>query len=485
MAEFREAFDYPFSRLDPTSDHIDPPSVAVYETLLVKGTDGRARPGLASVARVADSGLEWDLRIRDGARFHSGAVCDARAVLESLDALRWQEGDHRQLWYWDPVDRVTVVDNQTLRFTLHHPYRRLSSLLWGTHSAIFNTSAQHADPDAFGVTQWDGTGPFRVQSFDDSRVVATRQDADRHQGVDRVVWVSILDPGDRVAALLTGEVHCLHSPGLEHIAELAGDPRFTVYEEVQPSNMYLSLNWERTDLGFDDVRVRRAISAAVDRDRLVADGVHGHGRATFGPLPPGPEFYDPYADEHGVHDPARASVSLAELGWRPGTDGVLVRDGVRMSFECVIQRDPVFERVAASLVDQLGRIGVELRLRAEVPFADFYRAVERGPDSSISKWLWQDPLDAVIGFTTSSTAPFPNWSNARVPTLDAAYSEWLRAESEDDLVSVAAKAQRIFAAQLPHVPLLSPTDVWVWSNSVRGFEPSPHTLYPRYDHVDA
>src|SRR5207244_2191100 len=86
----REAFDYRFSRLDPTGAHIDPPSVAVYETLLAKGPEGRPRPLLAQSWEVSDDGLEWTLRLRPGARFHSGDRCDALAAIEALEYLRFE-----------------------------------------------------------------------------------------------------------------------------------------------------------------------------------------------------------------------------------------------------------------------------------------------------------------------------------------------------------------------------------------------------------
>ena len=117
----REAFDYRFSRLDPTGDHIDPPSVAVYETLLAKGPDGKPRPLLAQSWEISDDGLEWTLRLRPGARFHSGDRCDAFAAIEALEYLRFESFPDRQLWYWDPVDAVTALDDETLRFRLHHP----------------------------------------------------------------------------------------------------------------------------------------------------------------------------------------------------------------------------------------------------------------------------------------------------------------------------------------------------------------------------
>ena len=251
MRVFREAFDYDFSRLDPTAAHIDPPSIAVYESLLAKGPDRASHPYLARVVDISESRLDWTLQIRSGARFHSGEICDSAAVVESLAALRMMHGDSRQLWYWDPVDTVVPLDDQTIRFRLHYPYRRLPSLLWGTHTAIFNRAAQLRDPVEFGSSIADGTGPYRLVSLDPSRLVAerltsyptidipgTRTDPG---SLDRIEWLSIPDPAQRLAALLAGEVHALHGAPYSELAALQENPAFRFYEAGQASSMYLSL----------------------------------------------------------------------------------------------------------------------------------------------------------------------------------------------------------------------------------------------------
>lgn len=493
MHVLREAFDYPFSRLDPMGAHIDPPSIAVYDTLLVKGHDRLGHPSLARVADVSADGLEWTLQLREGASFHSGAVCDAKAVVDSLEALRWHVPGDRQLWYWDPVDRVEPVDHRTIRFTLHHPYSRLPALLWGTHTAVFNRAAQLAHPDEFGVSLCDGTGPFRVESVDADRIVATRVGdypslripglRAGSTGLDRIEWFALPDPAERWEALRSGGVDCLHGVDYAQVQEVKDDPRFHVYEAGQASSMYLSLNWERRDLGFHDVRLRRALSSAIDRDRLVRDGVGGHGRPTWGPVPPGTQYYDAGVDAGGAHDVRRAEHELNQLGWRRGPDGLLANGASRLSFECVVQDDPVFAAVASLVAHQLRALGVELRIRYERPFAAFYDACAAGPASSISKWLWQDPLDAVIGFSSTSTSPFPNWSRASVPDLDRCFDAWLHAESDEELARAAGAVQRVFATELPYIPLLSPNDVWAWRTEVVGFVPSPDILYPLYQGV--
>src|SRR5579864_8712591 len=98
----------------------------------------------------------------------------------------------------------------------------------------------------------------------------------------------------------------------------------------------------------------------------------------------------------------------------------------------------------------------------------------------INKWLWQDPLDAIIGFSATRGQPFPNWQQSSIPALDEAFRDWLKAGPADELKAAASKVQRIAAEQLPYIPLLTPDDIWVHSNKLHGWRPFAANLYPFY-----
>src|SRR5579872_848901 len=328
----REAFDYRFSRLDPTGAHIDPPSVAIYEPLLVKGPDWRPHGLLASDWSTSDDGLEWRFRLRPGLRFHSGAPCDATAIVAAYDLLRWAVAGSEELWYWDPVDTARAEGPLQISIRLRYPYARLPSLLWGTHTAIHNEALRAADPDRFGFELADGTGPYRLVSWSEERVVAERWDTYPATAVPflaaagspprRIEWMALLDPAERLAALESGDVHCIHGPPLEALERLVAEDRFTVIEFAQQSSVYLALDFRRVELRFDQRRLRQAVSLAIDRSRLVRDVLHGHGSPSYCGIPPGDEHYDPAADEAGRHDPVAAARILDELGLAPGADGI-------------------------------------------------------------------------------------------------------------------------------------------------------------------
>lgn len=440
--------------------------------------------------------MEWRLHIRPGLRFHSGAPCDAAAVVEALHRLRWGFYEDRQSWYWDPVDRVDVEPNNTIRFRLHHPHPNLPSLLWGTHTAIFNEALRAARPDAFGDELADGTGPFRLRSWSPERVVAERWEAypgapapflqgdpRDAQGIKAIEWLSIPDEHERLQHLDRGQVHVLHGPAAAEFTRLESDDRFTVIRHGQSSNFYLGLNWQATELGFDELAVRQAISLAIDRERLVEFALGGFGTPTWGPLPSWDPMYEPHVDEGRARNVGSAARLLDSTGWRVAQGGARVRSGSRLEFECVVQDDDVHRRVARGIADQLAAVGVQMKLRSERPFRDFYAALEKGPPSFINKWLWQDGMDAIIGFSASWCRPFPNAQNASVAELDDAFHSWVRATDEAGMHAAASRAQIAVADRLPYIPLLTPEDVWVVDRRVSGFTPHAATLYPFYHAV--
>ncbi len=337
---------------------------------------------------------------------------------------------------------------------------------------MYNEALRAENPDAFGFEIVDGTGPFRCTSWSPDRVTAepNHDYPGRPSSLEAIEWLSILAEGDRLSALERGDVHVLHGPPLSEVDELEKDDRYEVVEFTQASNLYLALNWQRSDLGFDNRELRQAISLGIDRNEVVSDALSGRGVATYGPVGPCDEFYDPEVDRRGRHDRGEAGRIIREL-----------TGGEPLVFECVVQDDAVIRRMAEVVRRQLAEVGVRLEFRYEKPFAPFYEAVDANPASFISKWLWQDAVDALIGFTSSRYDGSANWQHASVPALDAAFDTWLRAQSRDELAAAASDVQRIAAAELPHIPLVTPNDVWVYTKRLRGFRPYPADLYPRYE----
>ena len=486
-----EGFDYPLSKLDPFGAHCDPPILAVYETLVTKGPDGAPHPGLAESWEVSENKLTWTFRLRPNARFHSGDICDAPAVQAAIDRIRFGFHGGKQLHYWDPVDQVRADGTDRLVFTLHHPYVRLPSVLWGLHTAIHNERRREADPDGSGYQWADGTGPFQFVSYTPDKVEVERFDnypgcranflaTGAAASLQRITWTTLLDPSERVAALDHGEVHCIHGPACEDVSRLEGDPCLRTVRFSQASNAYLALNWDHTKLGFDDVRVRKAVSLAIDRPRLVRDALLGYGTPTFGPLSTDGEFYDPAVESGRQQDLSESARLLDDAGWVLDPEGVRSKAGIRLSFECLVQDDAIQRKISEGLRDQLGKIGIVMELRQVHKFATFYAACAEGPAAFLNKWLWQDPVDACIGFLASWGKPEPNWQQSGISKLDDTFRQWVRSETPEELQAAASNIQMLVAENVPYIPLLVPQDIWTYRTTVKNWTPAQPILYPFY-----
>ncbi len=478
-----EVFEYPFTRLDPVfGDHIDPPSVAVYETLLSKGRTGTPEPGLASSWSVSPDGLCWTLHLREGVTFHSGEPCDAATVAAALEECRWGDGFDRQIWYWDPVDTVTPTSDSTLEFRLHHPCPRLPALLWGSHTAIANPASRRADPAGYGVTRADGTGPFALSSFAEDEVTAVRLRGSASTA-DRIRWLSRPDPEDRRKLLADQDVDVIRDVDPAWVGPEDPDWRLVSYHEN--SQFYLALNFQ-DPRGFGRLEFRQALEAFIDRDELVGVALGGRGDARRSPIPYADELASAY--DAAAHPPLsieRADQLLDQLGCSRGANGLRASEGHPLLVDCVIQDTPVFRRIAELLAVQLRRAGVQLQPRYHRVFEDFYRACAAGPAAFVSKWLWGDAMEATIGFSRSDCDADSggNWQHARCPRLDAAQDAFRRATTANELVQRSAVVQQVFMEELPYLPLCSPMESYAIRRRVRGYEPVPRTLYPAYDEV--
>jgi ABC-type transport system substrate-binding protein len=486
-----EIFEYRFTKLDPIDGaHIDPPSVAIYETLLNKGPGDVPRPGLASSWQVLEGGLVWQLRLRAGARFHSGARCDAAAVVAALERCRWGDGRQRQLWYWDPVDHVTARDDSTVELRLHYPYLGLPTLLWGTHTAICNDQLRGELGDGYGVTAADGTGPYRLVSFTPEEVVAERADGASvaRSGVHPpavIRWHARPSAAARQAALVEGTADVVRAVGREEVRE-AGRGRWLYQEQPEVSQFYLGFNFD-DPRGFGRLDFRRAVEAFIDRGALVREALDGMGDGRRSPVP--------VVDRHAAaFDPAalapmpeaEAEAVFDQLGFPRGPRGVRERDGQPLRIDCVTQDTEPFRQLTAVLAAQLARAGLCLEFRYLPPFEDFYQAVEARPAAFVSKWLWQDAIEAVMGFSRSSCAgpDGGNWQGSHLPAVDAAYDRFLQAATPAEATEGSRGVQEAFMRELPYIPLCSPAETFAVSPRLAGFTPVPGTLYPLYNTAD-
>ena len=484
---FIEGYDRDVNPLDPIrTPWADPGMNAVYEPVVVRDFEGAIVPFLAASFSADEDA--WRLEIPSGRTFQSGAAVTPEVIQEAFQTMRNPDTGQNAI-FWAAVSDI-VVDGDQVLVMLEHPSRAVGELLSTEFTYIPNLDRRaEVGEEAFGAEEADGSGPFRLVEFSPgTRVLVERWDGYDGSGapffenqgpahLDEIEWVPILEPSLRSAEIETGSVHAIKNPVAADVPQLEDNEDLVVVEFQEPSNFVLIPKVAREDLGFDDVRVRQAISHAIDREGIVGSVFAGRAAATYGPVFPGWRYYEPEVEQFNQFDPERAEQLLSEAGWELNGNGVREKDGNTIEFDAVHQSDPLENQVMVAIASMLADVGISMQVRSLEPAA--FRE-QRGDAAAFGqKWLWSSPLDVVELFVGG-------WQENDHPDVARSlesFGGWNRATSEDDLAEGASEAQVTFAELLPMVPVYTPNTVWAHHRRVHGWRPNQANLYPFYNDV--
>lgn len=492
-----EGYDRDVSRLDPVATSWWDASLfpAVHETLVTQDAEGAFIPMIAESWEQSEDGKTVTFTIREGLTFQGGTPCDAAAIAAALNVIR-QMGINAG--FWTPVTDV-AADGSTVVVTMQHPYADLFFVLNSGYSAIFDNTVRERLGDDYGVTECDGTGPFTLKELvPGSHCEVARWDgypgpgADTfsNQGtayLDGVRWIVLLEPATRAQELEAGNIQALHGPAPQDVDRLKENSDFAVIEFQEWSLYQLGVNYDRTDLGFDDVKVRQAFMHAIDRQAIVDSIFFGKATPSYTIVPPAFPYYDPAVEQFGTFDTELAASLLDEAGWTVGGDGIREKNGTKLSFEAVTEAYDATEGLIAQAVQEmLKNVGIDMQLK---PTNDYFTdkgvLVEGGPPAYMLKNVWPYMFDASLLFSDSQYV-LPaccNVSFTDIPELNQAYAAWQSAANEEELAAAAKKALAIAAEQVAFVPIVTPLNVWVHTKAVHGWIPNQPNLYPFYNDV--
>lgn len=496
----REGYDKDITRIDPVNGFWADPAMwpAVHETLVVADPDEPRTyvPMLAEKWEISDDGLTWRFTLPAGLKFQSGAPCDAKAVAAALTEIR--EGGTLST-FWAPMTKAAAESPTVVRLTMAHPYYNFLSVISALgFSAIPNVKERARLGDDYGVTSADGTGPFELDEFvPGSHCTVSRWE--KYPGsrvpffsnkgkayLDQVRWEVLVEPSTRSAEIRAGTVDALHAPAPQDVDQLKSDTNLVVIEYPEQSVFQFGLNFKRRDLGFNDVRVRRAFSHAIDRDQIVSAVFFGKANPAYTLFQSGDPYYptdvEDQLKEASTFDPELAGSLLDEAGWKL-SGGVRRRNGKSLEFETVVEAETNQKNTAAAMQAMLQDVGIKMSFTTYGPA--YFEKFLAGPDAYLFRNLYPQGVDGALVQVDSSAAPPKccNVSFVNLPELDRAFAEWQNAADNDQLLAAARKVALIGAEQQPVINVVTPYSIWVVNKRVHNFTPTPINLYPFYNDV--
>lgn len=423
----------------------------VFEGLTRVAEDGTVAPALAQAWQFSPDGLTVTFDLREGVRFHDGTPFNAQVAKFALDRARADGAENAQPQLFEAIDTVEATGTHTLTIALSQPDADLPyALAWGDAVMVHPDSA-----DANKQTPV-GTGPFRFDEWRRGDRVVLTPNADywgEAPALERAEFAFIADPTVALAAMLAGDVHAFPNfPAPETLPVLEGDPRFDVVVGTTEGETILAINARKAP--FDDVRVRRAIAAAIDRQALVDGAMYGTATPIGSHMPP----HDPaYVDLTGVnaYDPAKASALLAEAG---ATD---------LAVEIALPPPSYARRSGEIIAAQLREVGIDASVRA-VEWAEWLSRIFRGHEFDLTIVAHTEPAD--IGIYARPDYYF----GVRNPRFDEIMTELSATVDAENRAALLVEAQQIIADDAVNAFLFQLPKIGVWDARLSGlWENSP------------
>lgn len=314
--------------LDPHGSNDVPSSNVqrnIYETLVVRNFDtGDLEPLLAESWEYIDD-LTLQLKLRTGVKFHDGTDFNAEAVKINLDRLLDSEIASPRATNFEPISEVIVVDNTTVQIKTKAPFGSLLFAL--THPGAnmispaviaedYKAMEAGGEPRAYVNEHPIGTGFLKLDKWipgQEIRLVKNTEYWGKQVAYDSAVFKTVPESATRAADLEVGNAHIIDPVQPTEVPLVEGFA--TVNKQPSVSVAYVGFNSQKAP--YDNVKVRQAISKAVDRSAILAGVYDNFGVQAFGPISPMVwGFNDSITHQDYNLDEAKAL--LAEAGYADG-----------------------------------------------------------------------------------------------------------------------------------------------------------------------
>ncbi|MDR7533914.1 MAG: ABC transporter substrate-binding protein [Armatimonadota bacterium] len=448
----------------------------VYEPLVHYVADGkggaRIEPLLATEWRVSDGGRVYTFRLRSGVRFSDGAPFDADAVKWNFDRVRAvNKGPAARLTV---LDRVEVVDRQTVRLVLKAPFAALLPTLTKVPYMISPSAQDRAEAGDF-AQRWlndhaTGTGPYLLEQWVRGQQISYSRNPTYWRGwsgqhADRIVLRLVREPATQRLLLETGEADLADGISLVDVDPLKRQPAVVVEEVEAPSLVHIMMRM-RGPLA--DPRFRQAMRAAFGYTSFVAGALLNKGRVPNGPIPKGAWAYDPALPAFR-RDLTRARRLLAEVAPSQRT----------FTLQTISPFFPYYPQLAQIFQQNLAELGLTLSVDDLIDAATFIgniRTLDRGPD--MYGWVvnpaFDDPHEFLFPVYHSSVAgTLQNYTFYKNPRVDALIDQGATIVDQEKRRAIYAEAQRLLREDGPAVFCAQFFLVLGRSRKLQGFQAHP------------
>jgi peptide/nickel transport system substrate-binding protein len=260
-----------------------------------------------------------------------------------------------------------------------------------------------------------GTGAFKFARWTPGQELVLEANPgywDRPPAVERIIMRPIPEAQTRVNLLETGEAHVVSQVPPQDLSRLRNNTAVRIDVPATTSWQYIALDNQKPP--FDDLKVRQALNSAVDKQQIVDRILFGVGRVADSPIGSGYRMH--VAVGAYAYDPNRARQLLAEAGWKAGADGILEKDGRKLSATLLAPTGGYagWSGIVQAVQSYAKAVGIDVKI-LEQEWATYLQTSRKAPserqfEMALLSWGTADP-DSGMGLTLRSKNVPPTGSN--------------------------------------------------------------------------
>ena len=464
----------------------------MFDPLVTVDPQGNDLPVLAAqVPTLENGGISKDGRtltykLRHNVKWHDGAPFTSADVKFSWQAIMNPANNVTSRRGYDLVRGVDTPDPYTIVFHMRSrfapaietifsesdsPYRVLPKHLL-EHYPNLNSVAFNSNPI--------GTGPFKFVRWARGDHIELAANPNYFLGTPKIkqmIWKIITDTNTQSTQMRDHEVDFVPELAGPQYRDLRGKPDITIVLTKSPQ--YEAIGFNATHPPLDDVKVRQALSYAIDKNKIM-------GATQYGAATPATEDISDYSWAYNPnvtrfdYNPAKAMQILDADGWKTGPDGVRVKNGQRLSFLfTVAQGSSAAQAISTLTQSQLKAVGVETSIKSYT-YTMLYAPMQQGGiylagkyDLNIYPWVAGADPDDSSTFTCAMIPPHGNnayrFCNREFDAQEAiALSHFDRPTRK----AAYARTQEIMAQQIPGVFLFYRKELTAVNPDLQGYDPN-------------
>lgn len=420
----------------------------VYSTLMALDPDAKPYPELAESYEASPDGLTYTFKLRKGIKFHNGDPFTADDVKFTFDRLRAKDSGYSYTSQVETIKSVDVVDPQTVKFTLTQPTGPFLIYMAFPGSSIVPKKLVESGHDLNAKPI--GTGPFKFVSYEPRNAIKFERNNDYFQEgkpyFDAMEYKIISDVTALTNALQSGVVNFSNEIPPKDFAAIGANPDLVgVTLEGSRFNWLLPNNGHKP---FDNVKVRQAVSMALDRQALTDGAFFGQATPILGGVIP--QWNWGYADDvkfvPAKGDADAAKKLLAEAGFPNGFETSMT---IASSFPAQMAMAPIIQA-------NLEKIGIKAKIGSmEIP--RFWDEVWATSNFDITTMYWLSPLADPDDFVFNNYAckSAVNAQKSCSKDMDALLSKAKSATTQDERKKIYRDLQDLTMKEMPIVPLVN------------------------------